>query len=57
MKVKTKISGLSSAKGFLNSEGKKYGNQFQDELISRSRTLSRQIQADMSAAIDKGNVL
>ncbi|WP_427151550.1 hypothetical protein [Citrobacter portucalensis] len=56
MKVKTKISGLTSAKGFLNSEGKKYGNQFQDELISRSRTLSRQIQADMSAAIDKGPV-
>lgn len=56
MKVKTKISGLTCAKGFLNSEGKKYGNQFQDELISRSRTLSRQIQADMSAAIDKGPV-
>lgn len=56
MKVKTKISDLTSAKGFINSEGKKYGNQFQEELITRSRALARQMQADMSAAIDKGPV-
>ncbi|MDT0637953.1 hypothetical protein RM437_07880 [Citrobacter werkmanii] len=54
--MKLKVTGLSSAKGYLNKEGKRFGTEFQNEVIKRSRELSRKIQMDMSAAIDKGPV-
>ncbi|ENV5883821.1 hypothetical protein ACFIPR_003189 [Enterobacter kobei] len=56
MKFNTNISGLSSAKGYLNQQGKLYGNEFQNELISRTRQLARTMQADLSANVDKGAV-
>ncbi|MEG5874659.1 hypothetical protein UXO56_23315, partial [Enterobacter ludwigii] len=56
MKIKTQVTGLSSAKGYINQQGKLYGNEFQNELITRTRQLAKTIQTDMSKAIDKGPV-
>jgi hypothetical protein len=56
MKIKTQITGLSSAMGYINQQGKLYGNEFQNELITRTRQLAKKMQMDMSAAIDKGPV-
>ncbi|EEX2218985.1 hypothetical protein KXR10_002486 [Escherichia coli] len=56
MKINAKITGLSSAKGYLNQQGKLYGNQFQDELIKCTRQLAKEMQADLNDSIDKGGV-
>jgi len=42
------------ASTYLKSQGKKLKADFQKELINRARELSKKMQRDMSAAVDKG---
>lgn len=56
MKINATVTGLKSVNGYLNKQGKLYGNQLQDELIKQTRQLSKKMRDDMSAAIDRGPV-
>lgn len=49
-----RITGLNDSKTYLTSAGKKLQNEFQSEIIKRSKALAQKMQADMNAAVDKG---
>lgn len=50
------INGIGNVKKYLNSTGQRLGNQFNKEIIDRSRKLSIQLQQELNASVDKGVV-
>ena len=47
---------VSNAQNYIQSTGQKLGQQFQKEIINRSRALAVKMQQDLNRSVDKGGV-
>jgi len=50
------INGISSASNYIQTQGARLNNQFQSEVIKRSKLLSQKMQADLNNSVDRGGV-
>lgn len=50
------INGISSTSNYIQTQGARLNNQFQSEVIKRSKLLSQKMQADLNNSVDRGGV-
>lgn len=50
------INGIGSTRNYIQTQGVRLNNQFQNEIIKRSKLLSQRMQGDLNNSVDRGAV-
>lgn len=52
----SRINGIGSTRNYIQTQGVRLNNQFQNEIIKRSKLLSLRMQGDLNNSVDRGAV-